>query len=220
MFEREYEQFMEEQISNAKGQRKENLQQDLPGTKILLEKVLYPVFGTLNGLMLEYEMKSVYGNNIYADVYHRDLRIVFEDDSYVTHVELTTRNRHSCEKGRARAFAIHGYSYFPYSRDELEKKPEFCRQNLYELLGEIVAMSQSKIVTLPVNEREIIRFAYTHGGSFVLEDASKWLLLKKETCRKVVNSLEQKGLVKRVGGSSSRCYAFEVTDEARQLFYR
>ncbi|CAH1199506.1 hypothetical protein PAECIP111891_01286 [Paenibacillus allorhizoplanae] len=137
MFEAEYSIFWKDQVHSASGQRLEMLGRDLTGTKKLLEGVLLPVLGTLKGLELEYEMLSLSGAKIYGDMCHPLLRIVFEEDSFVTHAEKITRDRFSFERARARSVAILGYTYFPYSRDELEKKPSFCQRNLYELIGRI-----------------------------------------------------------------------------------
>src|SRR4051812_6014452 len=106
VFEKEYEIFWEEQVRGASGQRLEMLQRDLSGTKKLLEVVLLPVLGTLEGLVLEYEMMSLSGVKIYGDVFHPKLRTVFEDDSFVTHAEKITRDRFSFERARARSVAI------------------------------------------------------------------------------------------------------------------
>jgi hypothetical protein len=84
------------------------LQRDLTGTKKLLEGVILPVVGTLEGLVLEYEMTSLSGVKVYGDVFHPKLRTVFEEDSFVTHAEKITRDRFSFERARARSVAILG----------------------------------------------------------------------------------------------------------------
>ncbi|CAH1219580.1 hypothetical protein PAECIP111891_04930 [Paenibacillus allorhizoplanae] len=199
MFEKEYDIFWEEQVRSASGQRLEMLQRDLTGTKKLLEVALLPVLGSLDGLVLEFEMTSLSGVKIYGDVFHPKLRIVFEEDSYVTHAEKITRDRFSFERARARSVAILGYTYFPYSRDELEKKPTFCQRNLYELIGRIGNADGVGLLQLAVYEREVLRFALLATKPFRLTDVCMWLQLKSETCRKVVRDLETKGLVYPIG---------------------
>ncbi|MDR6551222.1 hypothetical protein [Paenibacillus qinlingensis] len=112
-FEKQYASFWEEQVRHASGQRLEMLQRDLTGTKKLLEELLLPVLGTLDGLVLEFEMMSLSGMKIYGDVGHPQIRTVFEEDSFVTHAEKISRDRFSFERARARSVAILGYTYFP-----------------------------------------------------------------------------------------------------------
>ncbi|WP_239617794.1 hypothetical protein [Cohnella mopanensis] len=220
MFEKEYELFWKKQVKGVGGQRLEMLQRDLTGTRKLLESVLIPVFGSFEDLEIEYEMVSLSGTKIYADVFHSRLRVVFEEDHFVTHAEKITRDRFSFERARARSVAIFGYIYFPYSRDELDKKPEFCQRNLYELIGRIGIAEGTGLLELPVYEREAMRFALLRNKPFQMADICTWLHLKREASRSVLRNLESKGLVYPVGGGSTRCHAFMITEKAKDLFHR
>jgi hypothetical protein len=219
VFEKEFEELLKEQIRGASGQRLEMLQRDLTGTKKMLE-VLYPVLGTLVGLILEFEMVSLSGVKIYGDVFHPLLRIVFEEENFVTHAELITRDRFSFERARARSIAQFDYTYFPYSRDELEKKPEFCQRNLYERIGRITNTEGIGLLELPVYESEVLRFSLNHIRPFQLANTCAWLQLKKESCRKVLRNLETKGYIRKVGGSQIRCHVFLITPKGVSLFHR
>ncbi|OAS13795.1 hypothetical protein [Paenibacillus oryzisoli] len=220
MFEKEYKIFWEEQVRSASGQRLEMLQRDLTGTKKLLEGAILPVLGTFEGLVLEYEMTSLSGMKIYGDVFHDKLRTVFEEDSFVTHAEKITRDRFSFERARARSVGILGYTYFPYSRDELEKKPSFCQRNLYELIGRMGNLEGVGLLQLPVYEREVLRCSLLANKSFRLTDVCLWLQLKRETCRKVLRELEAKGLVYSIGSGSVRSHKFMITEKAILLLHR
>lgn len=220
MFEKEYEIFWEEQVRSASGQRLEMLQRDLTGTKKLLEEALLPVLGSLDGLVLEYEMTSLSGVKIYGDVFHPKLRTVFEEDSFITHAEKITRDRFSFERARARSVAILGYTYFPYSRDELEKKASFCQRNLYELIGRIGNADGVGLLQLPVYEREVLRFSLLGNKPFRLTDVCTWLQLKSETCRNVLRDLEARGLVYPIGRGVIRSHKFMITEKAMCLLHR
>ncbi|KRE75053.1 hypothetical protein [Paenibacillus sp. Soil750] len=220
MFEKEYAIFWEEQVRHASGQRLEMLQRDLTGTKKLLEEALLPVLGSLDGLVLEYEMTSLSGVKIYGDVFHPNLRTVFEEDSFITHAEKITRDRFSFERARARSVAILGYTYFPYSRDELEKKASFCQRNLYELIGRIGNADGVGFLQLPVYEREVLRFSLLGNNPFRLTDVCTWLQLKSETCRNVLRDLEAKGLVYPIGRGTMRSHKFMITEKAIGLLHR
>lgn len=220
MFEKEYEVFWRDQVRGADGQRFEMLQRDLTGTKKMLEMVLLPVFGSFDGLVLEYEMVSLSGTKIYGDVFHPMLRTVFEEENFITHAEKITRDRFSFERARARSVATLGYSYFPYSREELEKKPDFCQRNLFELIGRIGNVEGVGLHHLPVYEREVLRCALFCNKPFRLGDVCVWLQLKGEACRKVLKELESKGLIYPIGGGMTRCHEFMITDKAVSLLHR
>ncbi|BBI31692.1 hypothetical protein [Cohnella abietis] len=219
MFEKEFENLLKDQIRGASGQRLEMLQRDLTGTRKMLE-VLYPVLGTLDGLILEYEMVSFSGVKIYGDVVHLDLRIWFEEENFLTHAELITRDRFTFERSRVRSVTISDYMYFPYSRDELEKKPEFCQRNLHELLARTTNSQYIELLKLPVYEREVLRCALLRDKAFLLADACEWLNVTKETCRKILRTLETKCYISLVGGGPLRCHGFIITPKGASLFHR
>jgi len=220
VFELEFERYLKEQKKAASGQRLEMLNRNLAGTKLLFENLLLPVFGKFDGLEMEFEMPGLTGVKMYGDVGHRGIRTIFEEDHYITHAEMITRDRFSFERARARSVAVNGYIYFPYSRDELEKKPEFCQRNLFELIGRIGSMEGTGLLQLPVYEREVLRIAFMNRKPFQSADARMWLQLGKEACRKVLKQLLAKELICAVGGSENRFYSFVITEKAISLLYR
>ena len=220
MFEEEYEGFWRRQVKGAEGQRMEMLQRDLTGTKKLLELVLYPVFGTLDGLILEFELVSLAGVKIYSDVFHPVLGIAFEEEHYITHAEKISRERFTFERIRARTAANRGYIYYPYSRDEIEKKPDLCQKDLYELIGRFGQAAGSGLMDLPVYEREVVRCALLRMTPFKMEDIRRWLQLGRDACRAIIRQMVSKGLVEQVGGGAERFHAFKLTGKARTLLYR
>jgi hypothetical protein len=204
VFEQAFEVFWKEQVRGAGGQRLEMLQRDLTGTKRLLEMVLLPVLGSLEGLVLV----------------HPNLRIVFGEDNFITHAEKITRDRFSFERARARSVATLGFTYFPYSRDELEKKPDFCQRNLYELIGRIGNAEGTGLHKLNLYEREVMRSAVLRNQPFRVADVCAWLQLKKDACRPVLRELESKGLLDSIGGSLTRSHKFMITEKGVSLLHR
>lgn len=162
-FSEAFDRFLDQQKNEAAGMRRELLERDLTGTRKLCE-MLWTVFGTLDDLVLEFELVSETGVKIYADVYHRILRIVFEAEGYVVHAEKITRERHSFEQMRVRSFVKHGIKYMPFSWDELDKKPDMCARSVHEILGRIGNRRDDAWMALSVYERELIRCAALHAG--------------------------------------------------------
>ncbi|MEK0313839.1 hypothetical protein [Cohnella sp. 56] len=207
--------FIERQRSSAKGQRLEMLNRDLSGTIKLLTDILLPVFGTLEGFHLEYEIVSATGVKLYADIYYEPLGLVFECDGYVPHVELMTRDRFSFERMRMRSFALIGYKYVPFSRDEMDKKPEMCKRAVYELLGRY-GSGGDQLLGLPVYMREVVRNAAS-GASFTQREAREWLLLQQDKTRSVLRDMLKEGWIELVGGSEKRNHHYRLGVKGRGL---
>lgn len=207
--------FIEKQRKTAKGQRLEMLQRDLSGTIKLLTDLLLPVFGTLEGFHLEYEIVGTNGVKLYADVFYEPLGLVFECDGYVPHVELMTRDRFSFERMRMRTFALGGYMYLPFSRDELDKKPETCRRAVYEVLGKR-GRGGAGLRDLPVHERELLRIA-VDVSIFAPADVREWLGIREEKARLLLRSMTQSQLLVRVGGGEQRCHRYAIAEQGKEL---
>ncbi|MDI4643896.1 hypothetical protein [Cohnella hashimotonis] len=210
--------FVEAQRKTAKGQRLEMLQRDLSGTIKLLTDLLLPVFGSLEGFQLEYEIVGANGFKIYADVYYEPLGLVFECDGYVVHAELITRDRFSLERMRMRTFTLGGYAYFPFSWDELDKKPEMCRRAVYEVLGKR-GRGGSGLQRLDVYERELLRVA-ANSKMFTPKHVRDWLDIKHRKARELIQSMKQSQLIVRVGGSEHRDYGYAIGEKGKELLSR
>lgn len=216
MFEDEFNDLLSKQLAEARGQRKEKIEGDLAGTKKMLE-VIYPVIETLEGIVLEYEMTSLSGIKIYADAFISRLNSVLEEEHFITHAELVSRKRFSFERARARSIAVFGYSYFPYSRDELEQRPDECRRDFRALIHAKSTVAAEEYVQLSVLEREALRYAVMQILPINLSSLSAWLHVQRETTSKVVKSLIVKGLFNQVGGGSRKIHEFELSDHGRSL---
>lgn len=214
-FEEAYPTFLNEQIRNASGRRFEMLQKDLTGEIKLLKEVIWPVFKTFEGFTLEYEMKSISGVHIFADVFYHPLRIIFESDGFVAHAEKITRERFSFERGRMRTFAMYGYKYVPFSWDELDKRPEDCRRTVYALLGKYTGSDDRALKELTVFEREVIRYALRLHRPFQIADVCYCLQVGKDTARKVLKSLHEKGLIRSGGLGTEKIRNYVLSERAQ-----
>jgi hypothetical protein len=211
--------FIEEQKKQATGRRLEMLNGDLSGTKKLLG-LLWPILKSFKGIILEYEMVSNTGVRMYVDIFYEPLGICFEAEGYVVHEEKLTRERFSFERMRIRTIGNRKYTFYPFSWDEMDKRPEACRRDIYELLGSMGSVSGSRLNELPVYEREVLRFAVVRFEPFGVQEVRQLLQLGRETSRNVLRSLTDKGYLRAVGGSEQRCFEFEITQEGRELFLR
>ncbi|MBB6671413.1 hypothetical protein [Cohnella nanjingensis] len=211
---REIDAFVEEQKRSAVGQRLEMLRKDWGGTRKMLESVLLPVFKSFEGFVLEYELVSLSGMRIYVDAFYEPLGVAFEAEGYVVHGETITRERFDFEKMRIRTLGNRGYKYYPFSWDEMDKRPEACQRSVFELLGRAASMPSSGLFQLPVYEREILRFGLLRANGFSLGEASACLHAGEITARKIIRSLMAKQLVESSGNGSQRFHRYRLTASA------
>jgi hypothetical protein len=115
MFEKEFNEFLETQRKSANGLRLEQLQKDLTGEKKLIKEVLYPVFQSFEGLVMESELISSAGVRIFIDVLYEPLGFAFESEGFGAHAENITRDRFTFERMRIRTMVMHGYKYLPFT---------------------------------------------------------------------------------------------------------
>lgn len=216
----DFESFLERQKRTASGQRLEMLNRDLTGTRKLVESVLLPTLPSLEGLELEYEIVGLSGVRIYVDAFYPPLMAAFECDGFVPHGENLTRDRFSFERMRIRTFAAYGYRYVPFSYDEMEKKPEFCRRAIYELMGRYGSCPGSRLNALPVNEREVLRLTLGRGETGVsLRETCDCLQQGKVAAGRLLHRMVAAGLLIPQGTGTIRHHSYVIGEAGRACFY-
>jgi hypothetical protein len=183
----------------------------------MLRDVIEPVLGTLDGLEMEHELLSLTGVKIFADFYYKPIEIVIESEGFVIHAEAITRERFDFEKMRIRTFAQYDYPLVPFSWDEIDKRPEVCRRQLYAILGRYSSAGKDHQYQLTVFEREIIRYALRLNRPIDLEDVCYCLQVGKLTSAKFMKILLRKELVVPTNEGRSRIHSYELTEKARQI---
>ena len=124
-------------------------------------EVLWPVLQTFEGVTLEYEIRGAGGERNYIDAFFEPMAIGLECEGFGPHAEMITRRRFAYEKRRVRKLAVYRYVYYPFSKDELDKEPEMCRQDLREFLalhGGVGVAGSRAMAELSVYERETLRY--------------------------------------------------------------
>lgn len=217
MFEKQFEIYFEEQKRLATPRRLEMLRKNLTGEIKLLKEILWPVIGSFDDLVMEYEMISLTGIRIYGDFFYKVFRIIFECEGFVSHAEMITRDRFDFEKMRIRTFADNSYIFYPFSWDDLDKRPEVCRRALYALLGKLGSSGGMTQFDLTVYEREVLRYALRLNRPIEWKDAAYFLQAGRSTSIRLLRILWDKGLIRPEGESVHRIHSFVLEDKARGL---
>lgn len=217
VFEPAFEKFLEQQKLTATGARRERLDKVGAGEKQLL-RAIWNVFKSFDGFHLEYEMLSLNGVKLYIDVFYEPLGIAFECEGFVVHSENITRERFAFERMRVRSMTVRGYTYIPFTYDELEKKQDACQTYLYTLLGRFGSSVKSgALLELRVQERELLRHVNRLDRRFNAKDAAECLNYSTRASRDILHALVAKQLILPVGLGTQRHHYYELSDSAREL---
>ncbi len=216
MFEIAYRKFMQEQLRNASGMRLEMLKKHGAGEKKLLE-VLWSVFKSFDGFVLEYEIVTSTGVRNFIDVYYVPLRIAFEAEGFVVHAEKITRDRFDAERNKIRSIGIAGLTYFPFSWDEMDKKPDTCRRAIYELLGRRSSGTTAQYKDLTPHEREVLRFGLSLDSGIDIANVREALRCSGGLARKILKQLVDKQLLRPTKPGAKRVHRYVIDQDAHQL---
>ena len=211
MFEQEYEKLLIQQRNSASGTRLELLKKDMVGEKKMLKELIWPVFNSFDGFILEHEITSLSGVKMYIDVFYEPFKLAFESEGFAGHSEMINRNRFDFERMRVRTMAMYGYTYLPVTWDELDKKSEQSRRDLYGLMGRLRSSLKGE---LSMYEREIVRFGLSLNRPFRITDVQACLELGKDKCRRIIKELMVKKLISPLRGTPHRCHYYVVNSEA------
>ncbi|MBO9598384.1 MAG: hypothetical protein J7559_11285 [Cohnella sp.] len=216
MFEVEYQKFLQEQIRSASGIRQEMLKKHGAGERKLLE-LLWSVFRSFDGFVLEYEIVTSTGVRNFIDVFYLPLRIAFEAEGFVVHAEKVTRDRFDSERNKIRSIGTAGLTYFPFSWDEMDKKPETCRRAIYEILGRRSSGATPQYKELSPNEREVLRLGLREDSGFDIADVRGTLRCSGGLARKVLKQLVDKHLLHPAKPDAKRVHRYVLDDDAHKM---
>ncbi|MFC5702880.1 hypothetical protein ACFPVX_16455 [Cohnella faecalis] len=219
MFEAEWERFVQEQKRTAGPLRLEQLNKNKSGEKKLFEIVVWPIFKSFDGWAMEHEVVMPSGVRIYLDAFYMPFEWSLECEGFAVHAETITRDRFDFEKERIRTMAIYGYRFMPFSRDQLDKKPDACRRFMYEMLGRFSSSASTGYYDLCIYEREIIRYAIRLGRPIRMKDARACLQTSEEHCRSILKKMVSKGLIRPVDETKQRCHAYVLEPLGRHALF-
>jgi hypothetical protein len=221
MYEQDYERLLEEQKQQATGMRLEILNKQGEGEKKLVSNIILPVLKTTKGLILEYEFVTITGVRAYIDSFFIPLWIGFEGEGFIVHAQNNTRSRFDFERNKIRSISVNHYDYFPFSWDEMDKKPELCQRSIYEKLGR--RMSNGGIGTsyseVSLYEREVIRYALRLGRPIRMADVCECLQSSHDFCLKVIRDMIAKKLLISINPSNKRNHEYILVEGVSKILW-
>lgn len=215
--EKAYERLIEQQKKSATGMRLEHLINHGEGERRLLTEIIWPVRGTYDGIVLEKEFVTLTGVKAYIDVYDERVHFGLEAEGFVPHAESITRSRFDFEKVRIRSMGALGILFIPFSFDEMNKKPDVCRRNLYELYGKFGKGSGTLLSAL---EKELLRYMRILGRPIRMQDAQECLQASHDFCLKVLRGLVNKSIIRPTIEGAMRVHSYSLVDNNPTLQWR
>ena len=181
----------------------------------MLEVAVWPVTKSLEGIVLEKELVSRSGIKVYIDAFEGTARLALESEGFVPHAQNITRERFTFERRKIRTIASYGFVYTPFSRDELDERPEECSSSFAELLARNAGFGIGTIYAkLNVYEREVLRYARLLHRPFRPADVKFCLNCGDWFAGKVLKSLLEKKLIASFGLGVHRIRQYVLEPQA------
>ncbi|MBB6678826.1 HTH domain-containing protein [Cohnella lubricantis] len=225
-FARAYEQMMKRALVESRGERKRRLLENHGrGEKMLVARVLWPVFGSLENLHPEYEIRDLRGGVNFVDYAYipsRQLGLLLECDGFGPHWRDISRWEFDRNEERQNLLLIDEWKMLRFSYDAVREKSERCQQTLRLALakwGQIMPEA-GEGVRLGVYERAILHLHQTSGREIITPaKAARELGITSKTAIKHLQSLEDKGHLTAIISATGRRmgYAAQGEGSVRQM---
>ena len=195
------------------------------GERLLLEKILYPIFGTLADLHPEYEIVLPSGKVIYADValVLPPLYVDFEFDGFNPHAREISRERFSEERRRDLMMRTAGWQVVRVAHDDVVDRPKVMMQLIRAFMNHMTVMDGSYRLFGPM-ERELIRLLMrTQHGWVDIAMIAAHLDVSTDTARRLMKPLLAEGVVKtksvkKNSGPRQRVHFYHINYENERVW--
>lgn len=218
-FEEEYQAFLERHMQSRKGERLRRLQDGhRDPEKMFLQKVWWPLFHHFQHLHPEYEVQDFKDGQRYLDfAYLRPtIKICFEVDGYGPHLKQISRWQFSDSLERQNQLVIDGWTIIRFSYDQVIEHPRRCQQVTQQIMAVMSGEGFGRL-QLSMPEKEVVRFALSHGDSFSPGDIRELLHLSPKTVKKILYGMVEKRVV-QPGVGKKRIHTYRLMDEIRNPF--
>lgn len=208
-----HEAFMKLHAERRTGERRGRL---LRGNRhaetMFLRNVWWPLYNNFDQLHPEYEIIDWRGRPYYGDFAFLggQLRLLIEIKGFGTHVHEMDRQGYSKELNRELYLQTLGYRVASFAYDDVERRPELCR-NLLDSLLQRYRASEQPVSWDQLAENEIIRLAMKTSRPFSPKQAAIHMQMNYRTVLRIVRSLCGKGWLRPViTGEGKRIRYYEL----------
>ncbi|NIK78830.1 DNA-binding CsgD family transcriptional regulator [Paenibacillus castaneae] len=199
-FVEEHKRWLNGHIRSRVGERKGRLERGHGhGEKMFLERVWWPIFGSLEHLHPEYEVLDWRGNVYFVDFvwFQGQYKFAFEVKGYGPHVQNTDRIRYRRELNRETFLQALGYRVVAIPYDDLEEQPQLIITLLKSLLSPYLA-NESQGQAYTRLEKEVLLLAARSAKSIRPSQIQRELMINHRTAVRSLTGLCEKGKLKPI----------------------
>lgn len=202
IFDRAFTMFMEKQIDESSGMRRERLLEGLGyGEKLLLRNGWWPAFGNFDYLYPEFMVRDYREGFRFLDMgYIRPPHMLdFESDGRQVHCR--DEQQFSDDRDRQNALVLDGWKVFRFSVKKLQERPKECQMNLQQIIGKLYSSEQTSGSILTLQELRVLEYAGRYGDDFTPNQMAEWMGMSTRQVRTHLHRLIEKGQVIPVSGT-------------------
>lgn len=202
--EERYTKWLEQQRRRRTGESLRRLLEGHAFNEALFAKEIWlKGVGSLNDLQAEYEVPGFGEGSFYID--HAYLRppykIGWEIDDFRTHGQHASRRTFEYERERQNHLVLNGWTVFRLPLDMIRDQPNKCRRFVLLTLGKLYGdFGEKKETSLPLKQRELVRFANKLQRPFSPAEAGELLGISTRHARTILHEMAEQGWLDRAGG--------------------
>jgi hypothetical protein len=214
-FETAHQLWLADHAAASSGERRRRLDEGGHGhaEKEMLRKVWLPAFGHLEHLHPEYEVTDFQGGARFIDLaYIRPPhRIAIEIDGYGPHLKEASRRQFCDERVRAAHLTNDGWTVIRIGYDDLKDRPRLWQQLLQQLIGKLYGHPGARDDEPFSQEQETVRLAVRLDRPIKLSDVERHFQCGYRRARKLIDNLEERGVLEKAGGGRVRIHAWKLS---------
>ncbi|KIL38584.1 hypothetical protein SD70_25585 [Gordoniibacillus kamchatkensis] len=199
-FEAAHNAFIDSHLASRSGERKGRLLRGhIYAEKLFLERVWWPLFGSLANLHPEYEVYDWNRKSQFLDFAFLPPfgRFGLEIDGFQSHVKDMDREKFSYALNRDTFLTGMGWKMLHFAFDDVQNRPEVCRM-LLQLVMSPYTMRTPSVRNAELVEKEVLRFAWSLGRWIRPKDIIDYMQVDFRTARKWLRSLTDKGWLRPI----------------------
>lgn len=212
-FEQAHAAFLQSHLNRRSGERKGRLEQGHGhGEVLFLKQVWWPLYGSFEHLHPEYEVLDWRGRPYFGDFAYLPgyLKLIIEIKGFAAHVQEMDRKKYSNELNRELFLQTLGYRVASFSYDDVERRPELCRNLLQTLINRYRAGDQPA-ERPKFAEMEVIRYAMGSVQPITTTEIARHFCIDNRTAIKILRSLCSKSWLKPIpSGLGQRIHYYEL----------
>lgn len=190
-----YDAWLAGHCKQSKGDRRRRLEQRIShAERLFIIKVWWPLFGHLNNLHPEFEIKDFKDGWRFLDFAYllTGCKVCIEIDGFGPHWRDINRNQFSDQLMRQNHLILDGWSVLRFSYDDILEKPRACQSIISQLIGRLAPGFSADLPSLEPLEMLLFQIALSKSEPLTPAYAAKYSGLHRSTAVRHLRALSEK----------------------------